>query len=299
MSKPASVDLLDVVAFVQVVETGSIANAANRLDVAKSIVSRRISRLETVLGARLLTRTPRGTTLTDIGRDYHARASAGLAELEAAHEAVTTSTAEISGQLRIQVPVAFGEYCLAPLLAEFAALHPKVHLDVRFEDRQVDMVREAYDLAVWTSNVPDSVLITRKLARVRWVVLASPAYLEARGRPETPNDLAEHEAVLYLHDTGRWRFRQSGDWEAVRMDTRFRADNGQMLLAAAKAGLGVVLVPRFMVQDTLADGRLEVVLPAYTHEGADLQLFLPAARSGIARVRALVNFLTERIAREI
>lgn len=299
MSKPPSVDLLDVVAFVRVVETGSIANAAARLDVAKSIVSRRVSRLEGVLGARLLTRTPRGTTLTDIGRDYHARASAGLTELEAAQDAVTVSTAEISGQLRIQVPVAFGEYCLAPLLAEFAGLHPRVSLDIRFEDRQVDMVREAYDLAVWTSNVPDSVLITRKLARVRWTVLASPAYLDAQGRPETPSDLADHAAVLYLHDTGRWRFRRTGDWEAVRLETRIRADNGQMLLAAAKAGLGVVLVPRFMVENALADGDLEAVLPDWTHEGADLQLFLPAARSGIARVRALVNFLTERIDREI
>lgn len=299
MSEPSPVDLLDVIAFVRVVETGSIANAAARLGVAKSIVSRRVSRLETVLGAQLLTRTPKGTVLTEIGREYHARAGAGLAELESAQDVVSKLTSEVSGQLRIQVQTAFGEFVMAPLLAEFARLHPRVHFDVRFEDRLVDMNAEAYDLAVWVGTVADQALITRKLAKVRWVVVASREYLDRRGRPGKPNDLATHDAMLYALDSGNWRFQGPSGWEQVRMNSAFRTGNGQMLLAAARAGLGMTLVPKFMIDSPLAQGELEVVLPAFPHEGADLQIYMPASRARIARVRALVNFLYERINPEV
>ena len=287
MPEPAPVDLLDVIAFVRVVETGSIANAAARLGIAKSIVSRRVSRLEGVLGAQLLTRTPRGTTLTDIGREYHERAAAGLLELE------------IFGQLRIQVPAAFGEFLLAPILAEFAARYPRIEFDVRFTDRQVDMIEEAYDLAIWPGAVPDSILITRKLAKVRWAMVASPAYLDARGRPARPGDLADHDIILYALDSGRWRLRGPTGWEQVRINSRFCTDNGQMLLAAARASLGIVLVPMFMVEEPLARGEFQAVLPDFPHEGGDLQIFMPPARAGIARVRALVDFLYEKFDREV
>jgi DNA-binding transcriptional LysR family regulator len=299
MPEPEPVDLLDVIAFIRVVETGSIANAAARLGIVKSIVSRRVSRLEAVLGAQLLTRTPRGTRLTDIGREYHAHAAAGLSQLESAQEVVSKSTSEISGQLRIQVPAAFGEFLLAPLLAEFALLYPLIQFDVRFTDRQVDMVAEAYDLAIWPGAVPDSILITRKFAKVRWAVVASPAYLDARGRPAVPADLAAHDTILYALDPGRWRFQGREGWEHVRMNSRFCTDNGQMLLAAARAGLGVVLAPMFMVEGPLERGELEAVLPDFPHEGGDLQIFMPPARAGIARVRALVDFLYEKFDREI
>ncbi len=296
MSERLPVDLVDVIAFVEVVETGGIANAAARLGIAKSIVSRRVSRLEAVLGVQLLTRTPRGTTPTDIGREYHARAGVGLAELESAQEVVNKLTTDVSGQLRIQVQTAFGEFVLAPLLAEFALLHPRVQFDIRFEDRLADMTAEAYDLSIWVGSVSDQTLITRKLARVDWVVVASPDYLDARGRPGTPSEMTSHDALLHAMDTGHWRFRDAGGWEHVRMNSRFRSTNAQMLLAAARADLGMVFVPKFMVEDLLARGELEEVLPGYPHEGADLHIFMPAARSRIARVRALVNFLYERIA---
>jgi len=299
MTERTPVDLLDVIAFVEVVETGSIANAAARLGIAKSIVSRRISRLESVLGAQVLVRTPRGTTLTDIGREYHLHAGAGLAELESAQEVVDKLTSEVSGQLRVLVQTAFGEFVLAPLLAEFAQLHPRVQFDIRFEDRQVDMNAESYDLLLWVGVVSDQALITRKLASVHWVIVASPHYLDTHGRPGTPAEMTAHDALLHSIDTGHWRFRGAEGWEHVRMNSSFRTTNGQMLLAAARAGLGVALVPRFMVADSLAQGELEAVLPAYPHEGADLHIFMPAARSRIARVRALVNFLHARITPEV
>lgn len=295
MSEPARVDLSDVVSFVRVVETGSIANAAARLGIAKSIVSRRLSRLEATLGAQLLNRTPRGTTLTDIGREYHARAAAGLAELESAHEVVHKLTSEVSGQLRIQVQTAFGEFLLAPLLAEFALRHPSVQFDIRFEDRQVDMTAEAYDLSICVGAVSDQTLITRRLARIHWVIVASPGYLDARGRPQIPSEMTSHVALLHALDSGQWRFQAPGGWEHVRMKSGFRTGSGHMLLAAARAGLGMALVPRFMVGDSLVGGQLEAVLPAFPHEGADLHIFMPASRSRIARVRALASFLYDKI----
>lgn len=299
MPELASVDLLDVISFVRVVEAGSISNAAARLGIAKSMVSRRISRLEAVLGAQLLIRTPRGTTLTDVGREYHARAGNGLAELESAREVVNKLTSEISGPLRIQVQTAFGECVVAPLLAEFARLHPRIQMDICFEDRRVDMSAEAYDLAIKPGTDSDPTLTTRKLAKVRWVVVASPAYLDAQGRPTKPSDMNAHKAMLHTQDTGNWRFQGTDGWEQVRMNSEFRTDNGHMLLAAARTGLGVTLVPRFMVEGPLMRGELEVVLPAFPHEGGDLQIFMPPARSSIARVRALVNFLYEKIDREV
>lgn len=299
MQEHSRVDLLDVIAFIRVVETGSIGNAATRLGIAKSIVSRRVSRLEAVLGAQLLTRTPRGTVPTDIGRAYHARAGAGMAELESAQEVVNKLTTEVSGQLRIQVQTAFGEFVLAPLLAEFALLHPRVQFDIRFEDRLADVTAEAYDLSIWVGAVSDQTLITRKLARVDWVVVASPGYLDARGRPNKPAEMTSHDAMLHAMDSGHWRFQVPGGWEHVRMNSRIRTTNGQMLLAAARAGLGMTLVPKFMVVDSLARGELEAVLPDFQHEGADLQIFMPPARSHIARVRALLSFLYDKISPEV
>lgn len=299
MLEPAPVDLLDVIAFVRVVETGSIVNAAARLGLAKSIVSRRISRLEAMLGAKLLIRTPRGTTLTDVGREYYARAGGGLAELESAREAVTKLTNEIAGRLRVQVQTAFGEYVMAPLLAEFAQLHPRVQFDIWFEDRRVDMTAEAFDLAIKPGSDPDPTLITRKLAKIRWVIVASPAYLDAQGRPANPSDLNAHRAMLHVGDTGNWRFQGAHGSEHVQMSSELRSDNGQMLLAATRAGLGMALVPKFMVEGLLMRGELEAVLPAFPPESEDLQIFIPPTRTSIARVRALANFLYEKIDGEV
>lgn len=299
MPEPAPVDLLDVTSFVRVVETGSIANAAARLGIAKSIVSRRVSRLEAVLGAQLLTRTPKGTTPTDIGRVYYARAEAGLMELESAQEVVSKLTSEVSGLLRVQVQTAFGEFVFAPLLAEFARLHPQVQFDIRFEDRQVNMTAEAYDVAIWPGPGSDPKLITRKIAGIRWAVIASPAYLDARGRPTTPAELSAHDALLHGLDSGNWHLQRTNGWEHVRMNSSFRADNGHMLLTAARADLGLALVPMFMVQELLEQGELEAVLPAFPHAWPDLHIFMPPQRAGIARVRALVTFLYQKLDGEV
>ena len=293
MSELRPVDLMEVRAFVCVAESGSMTNAAQRLGVAKSIVSRRVRQLERTLGAVMLTRTARGTALTDAGRTYYLKGAAALAELESGQEAVGKLTTEISGELRISAPMAF-QHCLAPLLADFTALHPKIQLEICFEDRNVDLNTEGYDLAVRIGNLPDSSLIARRLATVRAAVVASPAYLDARGRPEQPDELAGHDVILNSNAPNQWRFRGEDGWVYVRGNARLRTDSAQMVLAAGKAGLGVIILPWFMAEQAILEGALEPLLPEHPHEGGGLHLLMPPARARIARVRALVTFLADK-----
>src|SRR5438270_4972027 len=211
----SSTDLLDVLAFVRVVETGAFSRAAERMGMAKSIVSRRVARLEDQLGARLLTRSAQGAQPTDVGQAYFERASNVLAELEAAEEVVAEAVTQVAGPIRLTAPLSFGVQYLAPALAEFATANPKVELDISFDDRTVDLVGGGFDLAVRIGALRDSSLIARRIAPVRAVALASPAYLERNGRPERPRDLAGHDVLLYNNET--WRFRPpGGGWETGR-----------------------------------------------------------------------------------
>jgi DNA-binding transcriptional LysR family regulator len=292
----SSTDLLDVLAFVRVVETGAFSRAAERMGMAKSIVSRRVARLEEQLGARLLTRSAQGAAPTDVGQAYFERASKILAELEAAEEVVAEATTQIAGPIRLTGPLSFGIQYLAPALADFAAEHPKVELDIAFDDRIVDLVGGGFDLAVRLGILRDSSLIARRIAPSRGVVLASPAYLERNGRPERPRDLAGHDLLLYGNET--WRFRlPGGGWETVRGRARLRADNGEMLRAAAEAGLGICRLPSFIAAPAIEQATVEVLLRDYPMEDAALYAVMPS-RATTARVRALVDFLAARFGPE-
>ncbi|HEX8580376.1 MAG TPA: LysR substrate-binding domain-containing protein, partial [Allosphingosinicella sp.] len=179
----SSVDLLDVLAFVRVVETGAFSRAAERMGTAKSIVSRRVARLEEQLGARLLTRSAAGAQPTDAGQAYFERASNILCELDAAREVVAGAVTQVAGPIRLTAPLSFGVEHLAPALAAFAAEHPRVELDISFEDKTVDLVAGGFDLAVRLGTLEDSALVARRIAPSRRVLVGSPTYLDARGRP--------------------------------------------------------------------------------------------------------------------
>ena len=291
----SSVDLLDVLAFVRVVETGAFSRAAERMGMAKSIVSRRVARLEELLGARLLTRSAQGASPTDVGQAYFERASNILAELEAAEEVVAEAVTQIAGPIRLSAPLSFGVQHLAPALAEFAAEHPRVELDISFEDRPVDLVAGGYDLAIRIGALKDSALIARRIAPVRKVAVASPAYIERRGRPEHPRELAGHDILLYANET--WRFRVGKAWEHVRGQPRLRADNGEMLRAAAVAGLGICILPSFIAAPGFEAGTLVPLLSDFPMEEGALQAVMPS-RATTARVRALVDFLVARFGPE-
>ncbi|HYE28613.1 MAG TPA: LysR family transcriptional regulator [Allosphingosinicella sp.] len=292
----SSTDLLDVLAFVRVVETGAFSRAAERMGMSKSILSRRVARLERQLGARLLTRTAQGAQPTEVGQAYFERASNVLADLEAAEEVVAEAVTQVAGPVRLSAPLSFGIEHLAPALADFAEAHPRVELDISFDDRPVDLAAGGFDLAVRIGALKDSSLVARRIAPVRKVAAASPAYLDARGRPEFPSDLAGHDILLYANE--QWRFRVGGKWEYVRGPPRLRADNGEMLRAAAEAGLGVCILPSFIVAPAFERGALEPLLRDYPLEEGGLYAVMPPGRSTTARVRALVDFLLQRFGPE-
>jgi DNA-binding transcriptional LysR family regulator len=296
----SKVDLMDVLAFVRVVETGAFARAAERMDISKSILSRRVARLEEQLGARLLTRTAQGAQPTDIGESYYARASNILAELEAAQEVVAEAVTQVAGAIRITAPISFGSQHLAPALADFARLHPRVELDVSLSDQRIDMITGGFDMAVRIGNLSDSSLIARKIAPVRAAVVASPSYLDERGRPEHPRDLARHDLLVYANIPiyEQWRFRVGNRWEHVRGHPRLRADNGELLREAACAGLGVVVLPSFIASSAIASGKLETLLHDYPLDEVGLHLVMPPGRAATARIRALIDFLAARFGPE-
>lgn len=294
------VELVDIVAFLRVAETGGFARAAERLQLDKSIVSRRVGRLEAALGARLITRGPTGSTMTEIGAAFFARASGGLHEIEAAREAVASAMEDVAGSIRMTAPVSFGVQHLASAVADFAAAHPRVEMDISFDDRTVDLAGGGFDLAVRIGNLPDSALVARRLAPVRMVALASPDYLARRGRPVHPRDLEAHDALIYANAGGAepWRFRVGDALERVRGRTRMRADNGDMLRIAACAGLGVVVLPTFIAAPAIAAGTLDILLRDYPLEESALHAVMPAGRAATARIRALVDFLAARFGSE-
>jgi DNA-binding transcriptional LysR family regulator len=292
----SQVDLVDVLSFVRVVETGSFARAAERMGLSKPVLSRRVARLEGQLGARLLTRTARGAKPTDIGQSYYARAAGVLAELESAQEVVAQAVTQIAGPIRLSGPISFGIAHLNGALADFARLHPKVELDIHLEDRAVDLAEGGYDLAVRIGNLPDSALIARRIAPVRKVVVASPLYLEGRGRPAQPADLSDHDILLYTNET--WRFRGAQGWETPRIAPVLRTNSGDMLFQAAEAGLGLCLLPSFIAAPGIERGTLEGVLRDYDPGHAALHALMPPGRAATARVRALVDFLVDRFGPE-
>jgi DNA-binding transcriptional LysR family regulator len=291
-------ELDDIRAFVEVAEAGGFARAAKRLGLSKSIVSRRVTRLEEALGARLLSRTTRGISPTEAGAEFKARGERILAELDAAREAVAHGGEAAVGWLRISAPVSFVEH-LGPVLAELAARHPKLSVDAAYADRYVDLVAERYDAAVRIGSLEDSSLIARRLAPIRKGLVASPEYLERRGRPQTPTDLNGHDALIYTgaREVESWRFRVGKRWVAVTPETRFRADNGEALLQAASAGLGIASAPTFMMAPWLESGRLEPVLREYPMPEGGLYLVRPPGPVP-GKVRALTDILVERFGGE-
>ena len=292
----SSPDLLDVLAFVRVVETGAFARAAERMGLSKPVLSRRVARLEERLGARLLTRTARGAHPTQVGQAYYERAAAILADLDAAQEVVAEAVTQVAGPIRLSAPLSFGISYLAPALADFAARHPAVELDIEFEDRTVDLVGGGYDLAVRIGRLADSALVARRIAPVRKCVVASPAYLAANGLPARPAELAGHQLLVYGNE--QWRFEVGGRWEAVRVAPRLRTNNGEMLRAAAEAGLGICMLPSFIAAPAIERGAVEVILREFPLEEGALHAVMPPGRAVTARVRALVDFLVERFGPE-
>ena len=289
--------LTGMAVFARVVEAQSFTGAAGQLAMSKSAVSKTVAALEDRLGARLLNRTTRRLALTEVGRAFYERCVRIVAEAEEAELAVTRLQQVPRGTLRVNAPVSFGILHLGPALPDFMLRHPELKVDIEFTDRFVDLIEEGWDLAVRIAALPDSSLIARKLADNDTVVSAAPAYWERRGRPRVPQDLAQHACITYAYhaNPAEWPFADpDGRRIGVRVAGPLHTNSGDMSLAAARAGLGVVRLPRFICGPDLAAGRLEAVLAEAMPPPPGIFALYPHNRHLSAKVRAFVDFLVAR-----
>jgi len=287
-------DLEDLRTFVEVADAGGLTPAARRLGLSKSIVSRRLVRLEQELGVQLLSRTTRGAALTEAGATFREHAARVAAELDAAREAVAPQ-GDLRGRLRVAAPLSLGPTYFAPVLAELARRHPLLQVHAAYSDRFVDLIGEGFDAAIRVGYLSNSNLIVRRVAPLRGKFVASPGYIEAHGAPRTPEELIDHEALMQGTET--WRAVIDGKTVAVSAQGRFKADNGEALLCAALAGLGIAALPDFLIDEHVATGALVPVLVDTPPPEGGIFVVRPPGSFPPRKVRALIEIMVERCAR--
>lgn len=281
--------------FAAVVEAGSFVGASDALDISKAAVSRQVADLEARLGVRLLNRTTRRLSLTEVGEVFHARARELLGSLDEMESEVAARSGQAVGILKVTAPVSFGLQHLAPLWPAFMARHPQVRLEVTLSDRFVDLVDEGMDLAVRIARLDSSSLVSRKLSSARLILCASPKYLRKHGRPRHPADLAEHAVIAYslLSVGDDWQFTGPEGPVHVRVAPRMRTNSGDTCRAVALGHEGIVLEPSFMVADDLAAGTLVHVLPEYRSLEMGIYAVYPSRKFVAPKVRVLIDYLAE------
>jgi DNA-binding transcriptional LysR family regulator len=283
--------------FVAVVEADSFTQAAAQLGKSASYVSKAVSRLENELGARLLNRTTRSLSLTDAGRSYFEQCRAIVAEAEQAALMVSEADHEPRGVLKVSAPVSFGISHLAAALPDFLRDAPELKLDIELNDRKVDVVADGFDVVLRVGQLADTSLIAKRIATVTGVTAASPAYWDARGRPQHPAELANHTCIAYslIHAPNRWQYRdQDGRPTTVDVASRVICNSAELECALAVAGMGVIRMPEFACQAEIEAGRLEPVLEDYARAPFGIYAVYPHRRHLSAKVRAFVDFLVDR-----
>lgn len=286
----------DLRAFVAVVETGSFTAAADRLDSAKSAISRRVSLLEERLGAQLLRRTTRRINLTETGRSFYERSARILADLDEAESAVAQEHGELRGTLRVALPLSFGVRHMCEPIAEFSRRHPHVDFDLDFNDRRIDLVEEGVDLAIRIGKLADSSLIARRLFDVRNIVFGSKRYFDDHGTPRIPDDLPDHRCLVYsnLADPRNWVCTDAtGNRIQVDVNPSMTATSGDFLCAAASQGLGITMQPTFIAGDAIASGEVVPILTNYEWPVSPAYAVYPPTRHLSYRVREFIDYLVE------
>jgi DNA-binding transcriptional LysR family regulator len=284
-------DLEDLTTFVEVADAGGVTPGARRLGLSKSIVSRRLVRLEKDLGVQLLARSTRGAALTEAGATFREHAARVALELDNARDAIAPK-GELCGRLRIATPLSFGPTHVAPVLAELARRHPQLQVHASYADRFVDLINEGFDAAIRVGYLPDSNLIARRVAPLRGKFVASPEYIRAHGAPRTPDDLMDHEALM--QGTESWRVVVDGRITTVGVRGRYKADNGEALTIAALAGLGIAALPDFLIDKHVEAGTLVPVLVDYPLPEAGIYVVRPPGGLPPRQVRALIEIMIER-----
>ena len=290
-------DLPQLTSFLCVVRVGSFVGAADAIGLSKAAVSRHVADLEAQLGVRLLHRTTRRLSLTDDGQRFHDQAVELVAALQDLESQTAATGGEAAGLLRINAPVTFGNLHLAPLWPRFIAANPKVSLDITLNDRVVYLVDEGYDVAIRITTLPDSRLVSRRLATTRIVLCASPAYLEAHGTPTHPSELATHQVFAYSYwaSGDAWRFAGPEGEVSVRVHPRIRTNSGDTCRAAALEDQGVILQPDFLVGADLKRGALVELMPEYRSIELGIYAVFPTRKHLPLKTRYLVDFLAEEL----
>ncbi len=289
----------DIEAFIAVVDAGSFTAAAERLNSAKSAVSRRVSALEERLGVQLLRRTTRVLNLTDTGRSFYKSGTRILADLEEAEAAVQQEHGELRGTLRVALPLSFGVRHMGGPIATFSKMHPKVNFDLDLNDRRIDLIEDNIDIALRIGRLSDSSLIARRLFDVRAVVCASPHYLHEHGTPATPEDLRDHRCLVYsnLAEPDKWSYVDgAGKRQFVKVSVSLVSSSGDFLSNAAAHGMGLIIQPTFIASDAIRRGNLIPLLTEYKWPISPAYAVYPPTRHLSFRVRAFIDFLAEKFA---
>ncbi|MFN7304086.1 MAG: LysR family transcriptional regulator [Phenylobacterium sp.] len=295
-------DLEGLAVFSRVAELRSFTAAAASLGVSKATASKAVSRLEARLGTQLIHRTPRRFSLTDAGRSLAEAAASMLATAEAAEAGALDQAVRPWGRIRMSAPMSYGLDHLAHLLPDFLSAHPGISIDLQLSDEVVDLVGEGFDCALRIAVLPDSRLTARKLRPVQLRLVGSPAYLGRRGRPERPEDLEAHDCLGYAHrgEGQIWRFTGPGGEERVqRPRGPLTANNADALRASLLAGLGLAVLPDFVVDEDIAAGRLDPVMTDWSAPEIGMHIVTPGGGPRPARVMALIQFLTRRLGRPL
>lgn len=284
--------------FVKVVEAGTMTLAAERLNIAKSAVSRRLSELEERLQAQLFIRTTRKLTLTDTGRGFYQRCLRILADVDESEAQVSLSHSELRGRLRVALPSSFAQRHMTQILMGFMCEHRGLVLDFDFNDRRVDIVQEGFDVAIRIGSLSDSTLIARRLVRIRMMLCASPDYLRRCGVPKTPQDLLQHKVMGYSlsADPGLRYLADDGSTEKVILPEALSANSGEFLLQAGVHGLGLLWEPTFLLHEEVEAGRLVPLLTDCRWVGSQAHLLYPQTRHLSARVRGFVDHVVQQFA---
>ncbi|MBV1929386.1 MAG: LysR family transcriptional regulator [Gammaproteobacteria bacterium] len=286
--------LANMQAFAAVGQTGSFAEAARRLNLANSVVSKRIKDLECHLQTQLLTRTTRKVSLTDNGYSYLEYVRKFLDELEEVETRLRHHTEMPVGTIKLSAPLSFGMQYLGPSIASYLKQHPNVEIKTYLSDRQVNLIDEGYDLSIRVGQLKDSSLIAKKLVDCRRVVCASPDYFAQHGKPQTLKDLKDHNCLSYLNlaEGKAWPFMVEGKKKWQSVSGSFSADNGDILHEAAIEGCGVALLPTFIVGESLKAGKLEVALEEYEETDFNIYAVYQHTRHLSTKIRTLIDHLS-------
>lgn len=281
----------DLRTFVEVADAGGVSPAARRLGLAKSIVSRRLSRLEDELGVQLLARTTRGAALTEAGVTFREHAARMCADLEAAREEILPA-GELRGRLRLAAPSSFGADYFGPALAELARRHPLLHMQSLFSDRYVDLVGEGFDCGIRVGYLPDSNLVARKIGSFSVRLFAGAGYLEEHGAPAAPEDVIEHAAVMIGSES--WKFSRNGKTVQVHPHGRFKSDSAATIAEATAAGIGIAALPDVIAARYVESGQLTPIMEKWSLPAVGIYVVRPPGQHLPRKVRVLTDLLLER-----